>query len=155
MRPVSYVPIDAAMSSSFRAWLDALPWMDILLTPPTKPSNRLALAWHEFMEAASAMRQALSFSDQQQLPDEYFADRYRSYELAAMAEFSDDYTQALAYFVARNNLAVVKLQNTLISAEQRFNTGTPLADLQDEIMLARENLRRADEDLEKAVTAPH
>lgn len=141
------------MSSSFRAWLDSLPWMDILLTPPTKPSNRLALAWHEFMEAASAMYAAVA--NEQPLPYEYFADRYTLYEMEAIKDFADDYTQALAYFVARNNLAVLNLQNTLMSTEKRFNSGTPLADLQDEILLARENLRRADEDLEKAVTAPH
>ena len=75
--------------------------------------------------------------------------------MEAIKDFADDYTQALAYFVARNNLAVLNLQNTLMSTEKRFNSGTPLADLQDEILLARENLRRADEDLEKAVTAPH
>jgi len=141
------------MSSSFRAWLDSLPWMDILLTPPTQPSNRLALAWHEFMEAASAMHDAVA--NERPLPYEYFADRYMSYEMAAIKDFGDDYTQALAYFVARNNLSVLNLQNTLISTEKRFNSGTPLAELQDEILLARENLRRADEDLEKAVTAPH
>ena len=146
--------------SAYSLWIDSLPWMDILLTPPREASNRLAIAWHEFMQAAAALKNELEFPTESGIavqwgPEERLLSTYKVYQTAAVSEFEDDYTQALAFYVARNNLAVVTLQLTLIGTEHRFNAGTPLDDLKDEILYAREALRQADIELEKAVQPSH